>query len=439
MITLSGPAAPARRGFAATAAFVLMLFYVGMLYVRPQDFVPDFQDVPIMPVLLAAAFACWLFTGERSFRTSPHRIVIVMVFFFCFTVAITGWPGGFVARMVQFAPMVIMFLLVSDTADSTPRLVAMAVLLSLVAILVSVHGIDQSADPEGVGWTGMRLAEGTRITYAGILNDPNDLAQFLLMCLPLLALVLGRTRSRLLKLAWYAGGAVVLYGVFLTNSRGGLLALLTQAMLLFKARYGYWKAGVLGAVGLAGVALMPSRLSQLDAEEESAAGRIDSWYEGIEMLKGSPVWGVGQGNFTDHHPLAAHNSLVVVFAEVGLVGYFLWLAFVGLSAYLLVLVLRQPEDAAANSATTSAQRDHKSVARALLFSFLGFMFTGFFLSRSYSPTLFLLCGLCVATYLADVRVVPSIPQPRLGQFAGRLVVIELASIVVIFVLVKVLL
>ena len=42
------------------------------------------------------------------------------------------------------------------------------------------------------------------------------------------------------------------------------------------------------------------------------------------MLKAQPILGVGYGQFVDHHPLTAHNSLVLCFAETGLLGSFFW-------------------------------------------------------------------------------------------------------------------
>ncbi len=58
--------------------------------------------------------------------------------------------------------------------------------------------------------------------------------------------------------------------------------------------------------------------------DESASERLVAWTEGLEMLKAQPILGVGYGQFLDHHTLTAHNSLVLCFAETGLLGCFFW-------------------------------------------------------------------------------------------------------------------
>src|SRR3546814_13539640 len=88
-------------------------------------------------------------------------------------------------------------------------------------------------------------------------------------------------------------------------------------------------AGILGAAGLAGMMMLPTRMQDLDAGEFSAYGRIESWYDGIQMFLANPVIGVGVGNFTAHTWLTDHTSFVLVLAETGIVGYTVCMAMVG--------------------------------------------------------------------------------------------------------------
>jgi O-antigen ligase len=116
--------------------------------------------------------------------------------------------------------------------------------------------------------------------------------------------------------------------------------------------------------------------------------RIEAWYEGIQMLKSSPLLGVGYGNFLDHHHLTAHNSFVLCFAELGLVGYFFWMG-------LIVLVYRGLGKVIAEGA---AEADERKLAILLRSSVVGFLTCAWFLSRTYQPTLYLLLGLATATW-----------------------------------------
>src|SRR5205823_4424444 len=69
----------------------------------------------------------------------------------------------------------------------------------------------------------------------------------------------------------------------------------------------------------------PSRLRQMSSDDEAAQGRVNAWDAGLDMIKSSPVWGVGRDQFVEHHPRTAHNSLVLCLAELGLAGTAMWL------------------------------------------------------------------------------------------------------------------
>src|SRR5262249_14288648 len=120
--------------------------------------------------------------------------------------------------------------------------------------------------------------------------------------------------------------AALVYGVFLTRSRGGAVALV---MLLWRTAVG--RVGRLPAIvlllmlggGIAGLDFGGGR-SLAGHDNDSAFDPVTVWTEGIEMLKSQPMLGVGYGQFLDHHDITAHNSLVLCFAETGLVGCFFW-------------------------------------------------------------------------------------------------------------------
>lgn len=110
--------------------------------------------------------------------------------------------------------------------------------------------------------------------------------------------------------------AVILYAIVLTRSRGGMLALLVLGFLVLRDRLSIVASTIMTMVGgvmLLAVGIFGGRaVSGVDASGQS---RIEAWRAGWEMLKGSPLWGVGYGSFTDHHERVAHNSFVHCFSE----------------------------------------------------------------------------------------------------------------------------
>ena len=186
--------------------------------------------------------------------------------------------------------------------------------------------------------------------------------------------------------------------------------------------------------------MLPSRLSELDAGESSAAGRVDAWYSGLEMFLQSPLFGIGPTLFADNNAnLTAHNSFVLVMAEMGLVGYTIWLAFVGYGLRMTLAMLRLPAPVAADAAALAAWKGERSLALTLLLAQVGFLAAAFFLSRSYVILLYLLAGLVVGWYTGARSRWEGLPKFELSRDLVRWPTIAIASIVLLYVLVKILL
>jgi putative inorganic carbon (HCO3(-)) transporter len=261
------------------------------------------------------------------------------------------------------------------------------------------------------------------------------------MGLPLVAYLFGRS-GLFARIFWLGCVGLLAYALFLTNSRGGLIAAGVEFLAYTWMRRGLILAAVLSAGGVVVLALLPSRLDNLDASEESAAGRIEAWYSGLEMFKAHPLFGVGAGNFTEYHELTAHNSFVLAFAELGAFGYFFWLSFVLLSVSMAWRVARLGPSLLVGEAAEDdslVRMRYRKIGAAYLLSLLGFLAGAFFLSRTYNVLLTIGCASCVALYQDARRRWPVLPTYRLRQWLGCMVVIEAASLAAMFVLVRFLL
>ena len=74
--------------FSPLQPFVYLLAYLGMLYIRPHEYVPMFQDKPILPTLLGLAFVFWLLRQPKNFEASQHRLLPVLMLLMAFSVAL---------------------------------------------------------------------------------------------------------------------------------------------------------------------------------------------------------------------------------------------------------------------------------------------------------------------------------------------------------------
>jgi len=182
-------------------------------------------------------------------------------------------------------------------------------------------------------------------------------------------------------------------------------------------------------------------MSELNANEASASGRVDAWYEGFQMLKLNPLFGIGKNNFTEYHHLTAHNSFVLVLAETGLIGYFVWISFVVLSFYMLYLIATK-KSVTGNQALVQWQgsiSEIQRIANTLIFAFLGFFSTAFFLSRSYNILVFILCAMSVAHYQNARLEYPDIKNVTFSSSFKPLVIITISSVIGMYLITKFLL
>ena len=438
--------------------YFYLLAYIAIVYLRPQEYVPALLESPLVPVSLLIAAVFWLFAQPRNFEAPQHALLVGLLFAIFLSVLMTGWLTGAANAFMDFLPTMLLFYMVATSVDSLKRFREMAIVLTILSVVMAYHGIDQAASETGIGWTGAKTIEG-RITYLGFLSDPNDLSMVFLMTLPF-ALYLSKVSSSFIfRLAYLAAAGVILYGVYLCNSRGSVLGLASMLFVYGVHRYGWVRSLIVVPLMLGPLLVLgPSRMNEMSADEESAAGRIDAWYEGFDMLRSHPIFGVGKGLFGEHNGnLTAHNSFVLAIAELGVFGYFFWLSIVFVSGVMLYRILRSEEPPPSVAMPSNRQPpvapwspapprepplqwpDLQLVASTLAYASIGSLVAAFFLSRSYVVFLYLLMALIVAVYQMTRARWPTFAPVRFGDLVGKVVLLEFGSIVFLWLLTAVLL
>ena len=473
--------------------FLLILVYLGFAIIRPQDYLPGMSGMPVMSVTLMLAFGGWLLRGARTSGAPQFLLLPLFVLIAMISMVVNGWSGGVGTVLDQMVPPLIVFFVLASTIDDQRRTAATFTVIGLCAMVLALHGVQQAS--QGVGWTGMSIGEDGRIRYVGIFNDPNDLGLLFVMTLPMLFCLAARA-DFLGRWFWRAGIVLLLAGVYLTKSRGTQLAVLVMGAVWLWQKRGLFTAGALSFAGLVGLMLLPStRMNDLDPDEESAFGRVDAWYQGFDMFRTHPLFGVGFGNFTDYNTLTAHNSLMLVLAETGFLGFVTWLAFIGYGFWMMwrllhlqsglaqavqataravatarpqarlalvralpagtdaeqrrQAIVRRPAIAMAGTGTAVEHaigaaadrqaRDEQALSLALFCALCGFFTAAFFLSRSYNIMLYTLVAIVVGHYASMRKRHDTLPRFTLSTSGWRWLPISLAIIMVLYVLVAVLL
>lgn len=416
------------------ALFVVFLVYVVLLVIRPQEFVPALQHIPILQYTLLAAFALWLAAPDKGMKYPQFGLLPPFLLVAWIGMGLSGWWGGIVKILNLVIPPFLLFMIASGAVRSVKQLRVFMWLLIACACVLVLHGHWQLRD--GIGWTGSEPIQG-RITYSGIFNDPNDMGLLFVVCIAFVLYLLETTTSKLARLALVAALGWLLYGVYLTNSRGTMLGTLMVIGYKVWRRYGYPALIAAGALAVP-VLLATTRLAQIDADEASAEGRLDAWYEGIMILLQYPFFGVGFSNFSDHHTLTAHNSLVLAMTELGLVGYPIWLAFVGYSGYMLYRLSDAPASPRSEGNPDVVQLEI-AASRGLYAASLGFAVGAFFLSQSYKYMLFLMCGLAVGRFIGANAATGELWSCKVEAALIKWPALAFASIVVLWLGLKILL
>ena len=417
---------------------LFLLTWLGLVLIRPQEY-PALADmgIPILPISMLAALGAWLIGNQRRPLNQPTCLLLAaFVVVGMLSMAANGWLGGARIRFFQFLPALITVLLFTQACYQQRNCLRIMWVIALCAVVLTIHGIEQVK--LGQGWTGMPTVQDGRIQYVGIFSDPNDLAMLFIIAIPMVLFMAGRGGALgFRRLFWWGVAATLLYGVYLTDSRGAFLAVMAMGGVWLWLRRGLLVAGTLGALGMAGLMMLPTRMQELDAGESSAYGRIETWYDGIQMFIANPLLGVGVGNFTSHTLLTAHNSFVLVLAETGIIGYTIWLAMVGYCFLMPVIVLRQPavmEDPEYQALWT----EERKMAMTLLIAMVGFFACAFFLSRSYVILLYIMLGLVTGWYGGVQERWAGLPVLSVRRDWFKWSVVAVASTLGLWLMVKVL-
>lgn len=432
-----------------------LLLLIVVEYMRPQEYFAALSGIPWLHVASALALlglVIDLRIGQTRLREAPHLFLTLAFFGWCLITLAVRSPAQLVPRIsVLLIPLAI-YLLVAHAVQSFRMLQVLCGVLLAIALTLSVIGVHQGlapygchrgvGDPDGlqfvfdgrpcseeapnecenegaepgaeyrcekVGLLGTSSIHG-RVRYRGTLEDPNELALTLSLVIPIALAFVDRRRS--ISRILLAASTIGLVGLctYFTQSRGGQLVFLTVLAVYFVKTVGPWRGGVTGLILALPVLLLGGRTGA----ESSTMERTECWWVGMHLVFASPGFGVGSGQFLEHHYLTAHNSYILAAAELGLPGLLLWTAIVYVALKIPAQILR-------SNAPPVAQ----SWALALLASMTGLVVGMLFLSYVYKDVLWIYIGLSGVLYHAVRR---HDPEFKVQFGAGDLIFLSIVDL-----------
>ncbi len=334
-----------------------------MLLIRPAEIVPELQGIElyfyviVACSLLAAGDVLKYMIGTRP-DTQPITLCVLAL---CVIVALPhllaleldeAWKTGFL-----YFKNVVYFLLFVSIVNTPGRLrTFVCCLLVIAAVVVGVAVLDYHhlialptlktvTDTEVNKWGDVATFE--RLQFSGLFKDPNDLCVWLAALVPLALYNLLQDRDVFRRALGLGVLLLFGYGIYLTRSRGGFLAMVTGLGVLVGARYSWRRAGLVAAVGLPLLlVLFAGRQTSLDATTGTGQTRVQIWSDWLHTFRANPLLGAGvdvrnvdPALAKDGHAVvnvmghAAHNSYLQAFADVGFFGGCLFLGAFGVALW----------------------------------------------------------------------------------------------------------
>jgi len=440
-----------------TMGFVLSVLYLVTYYLTPVTVFGSLAEYRIELILAALVTMVSLPALMKSFVLKvPQSLALIGLALAVASSVLIGvrWAGGAVQAFLDFIPNAFAFFLVCLHCNSKRKLQVLVLMLVFVCLFVigngyaeQIHGFAASALEHGQDGPpylmAMRNNAGEwfyRLRGLGEINDPNDFAQLIVCVIPLM-FIFWRKKKMLRNFSFVIlPVCALLFGAFLTHSRGSLLALLAVAIVASRRRIGTIPSLLLAAAGFVAASLLHFAGGR-DISESAGADRISLWSQGLQVFKAHPLFGVGFGRlpeYTDVH-LTAHNSIVLCAAELGFFGLYFWCLFL-LPTVRDALAIASPtkvtegepivlEEKPFPQVTRTVEILDKSeinrLGRLLVLSFTGYFVTSWFLSRAYVLTLFLMGGMAEVVFQIALQrgmISPRLRLARVLPYAGVLAV-----------------
>ena len=482
-------------------AFALTILYIVVTIISPEQFGKEWANYHALMYLAGITVLASLpsMANYKFWKSSVQTFLLLgLIGAITLSQVANGWLGGILESWRIFLPSaaVFFFIVVNVTTIRRLKIATLAAVASCLIVAVEalcgyyagfkgemfILTTNISSPQDDV------IGQLTRIRGAGFLSDPNDLAQILLIALPLLFIAWRRGRTVTNSIVVLLPAVVLLWTTFLTHSRGGLLALAAVALMVARKKIGTTASTAVAVIFIFGMLALDFTGGR-GISAADGADRLEAWANGLEMFKSAPLFGIGFNGFTDLYEITAHNSFVLCLAELGLLGSTLWLALLvttmtGLNRVLGVQKVKRASrflglrelfeasyisragalatDPSPSRATIALQYTHAFEALPAMagggatgsqsesepaqpptvprhwivlmrLAFVSFMTSAWFLSRSYTTTMYLVLGLATVAIAMHRDTTKSSDR---GHWVFSTVTLEAVLIIVIYGLVR---
>ena len=316
---------------------MMSFLYPFINFVQPGILVPALADLrPGILMALLGLLASLAMRPEyqrsEAFRTKVFTYLVLFVVVQAISVYYSGM-SAMAAELLfwyQFPVFVAISVLLMPTVDALRRYVWGVILGSMFVVVFGIYALFAHGGYEGTGRAG---------AY-GMYENHNDYTFIIIQIVPFIYTYMGVETSWVRR--WLLRGCLVtcLAGVALSLSRGGMIALVIELVLIIALLMTGRKRVILlplvAAIGIAAVGYQYAMREQNQGSgytaEDAKSSRIELWKAGVNMLIDRPLLGVGSRRFPEysrhyyelsHDQIGkvSHNTYVEIFSSSGLLGF----------------------------------------------------------------------------------------------------------------------
>ncbi|MCJ8505910.1 O-antigen ligase family protein [Kocuria flava] len=396
---------------------------------------------PYLPQLFLALVALGVMARRGSFRFawSPVLVGLLVVyagFFVSFRAAIDPYNSEILlwARVRDLVFFFVVYALLLSTGKVASVLRAAVLVLAGLAALTVFHEfvLDNAGNLGGLSQVPLTEENGASTPrHAGTHTDVNFWARLLILFTPLSLSMSALSRRTAPRVLWGISTVSLLMGVYLTQSRGGFIALFV-ALVVWAVLSGsrhrralLWTSLVLlPVVPLTGVGDRLESLVQFGTESRALADGSLVTRERLQLIAwrmflDAPATGHGIGSYgslfatydrtSDFYNrvslgAAAHNFFLEQAADGGVVLLLCWAVFLGTVFFALLRTLI--------SARESGDEPSRYLATGIIAGLVGWLVASVFLHLSDYRALLMLAAVAAVLDLGTRRrLEPAPPQP----------------------------
>jgi O-antigen ligase len=357
VLDITSPAPPFRvpERTRVTMAYRALVFFSCYYYLRPEDFIPGLNIIPLGKIAGGIALAALIFAvkpKDRGRLPAECKVLLVLLAHLILTIPFAYWRGGSFDTVInKFSKGPIVALLIAMVVTQVFQLRKLLFIQAGTVAAVTVASIIVRHTQDG------RLLG----IQKGILENPNDLAINIAINIPLCLAFLFAARGGFRKVLWAFALACMLYAVVATYSRSGMVATVITSLICL------WEFGVKGKrtlflmstalIGMMALGIMlftPRYFVRIESlfrgniegseDHGSLEARSQLLRDSIWLTLRHPIFGIGPGNFpaVTGEWRVAHNTYTELSAEGGLPALFLFTALVIMSLRKIRSVRKLP-------------------------------------------------------------------------------------------------